>query len=133
VIAVAWIGRNLQPGGAGSPLGVPIVNVSNKALREAMTFLAERAGTEFERLLLAEADQCGKRAGSDQRDCSGADPARVFDQRRHQSMICCRADRREPGYGGFVQRQPYARPCRASLSVTRTPLGTSTPGWASAA
>jgi len=57
VIAVAWIGRNLQPGGAGSPLGVPIVNVSNKALREAMTFLAERAGTEFERLLLAEADR----------------------------------------------------------------------------
>jgi hypothetical protein len=106
VIAVAWIGRNLQPGGAGSPLGVPIVNVSNKALREAMTSWAERAGTEFERLLLAEADQCGKRVGPDQRDGSGADLARVCDQRRHQPMICCRADRRESGYGGFVQRQP---------------------------
>ena len=106
VIAVAWIGRHLQPGGGGSPLGVPIVDVSKEALREAMTLSsAERAGTELERLLLVEADKCGSRSGSDQRDCSGA-PARVFDQRRHQSMVCCRADRREPGYGGFVQRQP---------------------------
>ena len=51
------------------------MDVSNKALRETMTFWAERAGTEFEWLLLAEADQCGKRAGSDQHDYSGAPAA----------------------------------------------------------
>jgi hypothetical protein len=35
VIGVAWISRHMQPGGAGSPLVVPIVDVSNKALKRS--------------------------------------------------------------------------------------------------
>lgn len=58
VIGVVWIVSHVQPGGGGSPLGVPSVDVSNKALSEAMTLFGR---PEFERLLLVEADECGKR------------------------------------------------------------------------
>lgn len=67
-----------------------MVNVFSKAIREARTFWGKRARAELEWLLLADADQCGKRVVSEQHDCSGA-PPRILDQRlihdlpRHRS------------------------------------------------
>jgi hypothetical protein len=46
--------------------------MSHKALSEAITIGAERAGAEFERLLFVEAHECGKCVGFDERDGSGA-------------------------------------------------------------
>ena len=41
-VGVVWVGRHVQPGGAGAPAGVPIVDVFNEAPREVVTVWAER-------------------------------------------------------------------------------------------